>query len=165
MKFRNLFNYGNTSKQRRKDVSEYLIATSDRALGCSPIDFGVPLDGGLRIATRQNWLFEKGWSKADGFEKLSFHQKVDDEGKGQALDLVPYIKGLGLDYEAEGRFGMIIMLMLEAWEELQEEGFIPNDLYLHCGGLWGNKNNDLSRLGWDLAHYEIRDYEQIQRLI
>jgi hypothetical protein len=54
------------------------------------------------------------------------------------------------------------MLMLEGWQELQDEGEIPKDLFLHWGGLWSHK--DPLRLGWDLAHYEIRDYEQIERV-
>ena len=162
MKIRNKYSFGNTSELRRKDVSRYLIRCSDRALKCSPIDFGVPMDGGLRTAERQNMIFEKHWSKCDGYIIKSFHQQTNTEGEGQAIDLVPYIKGEGFSYEATGRFGMIIMLMLEAWEELQAEGLIPENLYLHSGGLW--KPKDPKKLGWDLAHYEIREYEQKERV-
>ena len=162
MKQRNKFKYGDTSKERRKYVSEYLILTSDRALICSPVDFGIPEDGGFRFDKRQNWIFKKGWSKCDGFIRLSFHQIKDSDGKGQALDLVPYIKGIGFSYEALGRFGIIGMLMLEAWEELQDEGLIPKDLFLHWGGLWSSKTP--IKLGWDLAHFEIRGYVQTERV-
>ncbi len=93
---------------------------------------------------------------------ISFHQIKDENGEGQALDLVPYIKGVGFSYKAFGRFGIIGSLMLEAWEELQEEGKIPKDLFLHWGGLW--KSRDGIKLGWDLAHFEIRKYEQLIRL-
>ena len=162
MKVRNKYKYGPSSNKRRRDVSGYLIITSDRALQCSPIDFGVPVDGGKRKAKRQNWIFKKGWSRCDGYNDKSFHQQVDEDGLGKALDLVPYIPGQGLCYDALGRFGVIGMLMLEAWEELQDEGVIPRDLFLHWGGLW--KNRDPKKLGWDLAHFEIRNFPQIERL-
>lgn len=162
MKARNLFEFGSTSEERRKDVSDNLIITSDRSLICSPIDFGVPMYGGKRTAPEQNSIYVQGYSKCDGYNKLSKHQEENDEGKGLALDLVPYIPGKGFRYDAYGRFGIIGMLMLEAWEELQEVGEIPKDKYLHWGGFW--KSRDGIKLGWDLAHFEERDYPQIIRL-
>lgn len=158
MKKRDLFNFGERSNRRRKEVSKYLIDTSNLALQCSPIDFGVPLHGGKRTSEEQNELYKDGYSKADGFKKLSFHQKEDNEGKGLALDLVPYVSGKGFSYKAEGRFAIIACLMLEAFQELQEKGKIPKNLYLHWGGFWSKKNE--IGLGWDLPHYEIRDFEQ-----
>ena len=162
MKVRDKFRFGNTSNERRRNVSEYLNLAADKAILCSPIDFGVPMYGGLRAAERQNMIFRKGWSRCDGYNNKSFHQQTDENGKGQALDLVPYIPGEGFCYDAPGRLGVIGMLMLEAWEELQDLGKIPRSLYLHWGGLWNNKG--AKRLGWDLAHFEIRDYEQRERL-
>lgn len=158
MKKHNKYKFGERSERRRKDVSEYLKMTSDRALQCSPIDFGVPLHGGKRTPEEQNGLFKDGYSKTDGFRKLSFHQKEDSNGKGLALDLVPYINGKGFSYKAEARFGIIGILMLEAFQELQAEGKIPKNLFLHWGGFWTKK--DPIKLGWDLPHYEIRNYEQ-----
>lgn len=160
MKIRNKYKFGKTSNERRKDVSNYLKLCSNYALMCSPVDFGVPYMGGLRSAKEQNSIYKEHNSECDGFKKLSFHQLTFDDGKGQALDLVPYIAGIGFSYEAYGRFGIIGMLMLEAWEELQEQGLIPKDLFLHWGGLWSHK--DPKKLGWDLAHYEIRTYQQIE---
>lgn len=162
MKDRGKFELGRTSNERRREVSGYLNMTANRAIRCSPIDFGVPMDGGKRTDERQNAIFLKGFSRCDGYEDKSFHQQVDENGLGKALDLVPYIKGVGLCYDAPGRAGIIGMLMLEAWEELQEEGIIPRSLHLHWGGLW--KNSDPKKLGWDLAHFEIRTYSQIERL-
>lgn len=162
MRKRNKYFLGKTSIRRRSQVSDYLVLTSDRALLCSPVDFGVPDHGGAREDLEQNGIFKRGYSRADGFIKKSYHQIRDLFGKGQALDLVPYIPGVGFDYTAYGRFGVIGMLMLEAWEELQEEGRIPKGLYLHWGGLW--KSRDGKKLGWDMAHFEIRDYPQIEKL-
>lgn len=157
MKKRNKYNYGKSSERRLSGVSDYLQMTARRALICSPVDFGVPWMGGVREDEEQNQIFKEGHSRCDGYKKKSLHQKKID-GKGQALDLVPYVAGIGFSYDAAGRFGIIGMLMLEAWEELQEEGLIPKDLYLHWGGLWSHK--DPVSLGWDLAHYEIRTYPQ-----
>lgn len=160
MKIRNKFRFGRSSTRRKETVCKYLQITVDRALLCSPIDFGVPWMGGLRTKEQQRRIYNSGNSRADGFKILSFHQMIDIEGLGLAIDLVPYVDGL--DYSAFGRFGIIGMLMLEAWEELQYEGMIPHDLYLHCGFLWPNKYP--SRLGWDLAHYEVREEPQIERV-
>lgn len=162
MKVRNKFEFSKVSESRMHMISDYLKICAERTLKCSPVDFGVPLYGGLREAHIQNEIFLKKWSKCDGYKKRSFHQMKNAAGRGQALDLVPYIKGIGFSYEAVGRFGIIGMLMLEAWEEFQEEGKIPKDLFIHWGGFWSHK--DPKRLGWDLAHYEIRDYPQIERV-
>ena len=162
MKVRDKYDFGRTSTVRKRSVSKYLQLTAEKAIKSSPVDFGVPWMGGKRIAEEQKDIFNKGYSKADGYEKLSYHQILDETGHGMAIDLVPYIPGEGFAYDAVGRFAIIGMLMLEAWEELQDEGKIPKDLYLHWGGFW--RNRDPKSLGWDLAHYEIRDTPQVERL-
>lgn len=162
MKVRGKFQYGDSSKSRLGTVSDYLQKTALKALSCSPVDFGIPWMGGRRTADEQGAIFVKGHSRCDGYDKISFHQKTDAYNKGRALDLVPYISGVGFDYEAYGRLGIIGMLMLEAWEELQDEKKIPSGLFLHWGGLWSNSSP--SSLGWDLAHYEIRTTEQISKI-
>lgn len=162
MKVRNKYNYGSSSTTRLNTVSKYLVLTARKALMCSPVDFGVPWMGGKRTKPEQKDIFDKGYSRCDGTIKVSYHQKIDEDHKGKALDLVPYIPGTGFDYEATGRFGIIGMLMLEAWEELQDEGKIPSGLHLHWGGLW--RNREPNDLGWDLAHYEIRSTPQIEQL-
>lgn len=158
MKIRDKFKFGKSSEARKQTVSMYLQMTVDKTLRCSPIDISVPWMGGLRLAKEQNDIFKEGNSRCDGYEKLSYHQKTDDKGKGLAIDLAPYIKGLGIRYDAPARSGIIGMLMLEAWEELQDDGLIPKDLYLHWGGLWSHK--DKKKIGWDMWHFEIRDYPQ-----
>ena len=162
MKARNKYSFGAASTRRKETVSRYIQITADRAISCSPIDFGVPWMGGAREDEEQHGIFLDGHSKCDGYEKISYHQKKDDKGKGKALDLAPYIVGEGFSYKAPGRSGIIGMLMLEAWEELQDEGLIPEDLYLHWGGLWTHR--DPRMLGWDMWHFEIRDYEQIEKV-
>lgn len=158
---RKKFKWGKSSQQRKETVSDYLQLCADRALECSPIDFGIPWMGGKRTDEDQAEIFEAGNSKCDGYKIKSNHQKVDKNDKGRALDVVPYING-GYDYNAHGHFGIIGMLMLEAWQELQDEGLIPKTLHLHWGGFW--KPRQSGYLGWDLAHYEIQYKPQIIRL-
>lgn len=122
MKKRNLFQFGDSSEKRKSTVSNYLQMCAEKSIQCSPIDFGVPWMGGLRSNIEQKDIFIEGNSRADGYIKLSFHQKTDNEGKGLALDLAPYVPSYGFSYKAFGHFGIIGMLMLEAWEELQEAG-------------------------------------------
>ena len=54
------------------------------------VDFSIPEFGGLRTAEDQNALFKKGVSKADGYDKPSYHQT------GLALDVIPYVKAEGI---------------------------------------------------------------------
>jgi hypothetical protein len=162
MKKRNKYFLGKSSRRRKSTISRYLQLTVDRTMPCLPFDAGIPWAGGWRGAPMQNGIFKEGHSGCDGYKNLSYHQKKGSDGKGLAVDVVPYIRGIGFDYNAHGRFGMIAAMMLEAWEELKEEGVIPRELYLHWGGFWKNKTP--SSLGWDLAHYEIRGYEQVIKL-
>jgi peptidoglycan L-alanyl-D-glutamate endopeptidase CwlK len=156
MKVRNKYQFGNSSNTRKSTVSKYLQITADRAILCSPVDFGVPWMGGKRTTEEQQDIFAQGYSRADGVKVKSYHQS------GNAIDLVPYIPGIGYAYDAQARFGVIGMLMLEAWEELQDEGTIPKNLYLHWGGFWSKKAP--KNLGWDLAHYEIRNKPQVEQI-
>lgn len=162
MKARNLYEFGKSSSDRLNTTSPFLQATARKAIMCSPIDFSVPWMGGLRSAAEQNAIFKEGNSKCDGYDRKSNHQIVDDLGKCMALDLVPYIKGVGISYDADSRSGIIGMLMLESWEELQDEGVIPNDKYLHWGGFWSNSS--AKEIGWDIYHFEIRDSPQVINL-
>ena len=82
-----MFKLSDKSKQRRAGVDPRLIEISDLAIQISVIDFGIPGDGGLRLAERQNELFKNGKSKADGYDKLSEHQS------GNALDFYAYVDG------------------------------------------------------------------------
>ena len=156
MKVRDKFKFGSTSLTRLATVDEDLQKCAKKAIMCSPVDFGVPWMGGYRTAEEQKSIYDKGYSRADGTTAVSYHQS------GMALDLVPFIQGTGFDYEAHGRFGIIGMLMLEAWEELQDEGEIDKNRYLHWGGFWRNRTS--RSLGWDMAHFEIRHVEQVERL-
>ena len=108
------------SKQRREGVDPRLIEISDLAIQISVIDFGIPRDGGLRLAKRQNELFEDGKSKADGYDKLSEHQS------GNALDFYAYVDGAA-SWEPE-HLAMVAAAFLQAAAMLGYK--------LKWGGLW-----------------------------
>ena len=79
------FNLSDRSLQRAKGVNPKLINLILLAIKRTPIDFGVAYMGGLRTAEEQNQLFKDGYSKCDGYLKLSKHQL------GEAIDLNVFV--------------------------------------------------------------------------
>lgn len=83
--------FSQTSLDRLATVHPDLQKVAHRALRISMrrhdggVDFSIPAYGGKRTAEEQNELFKKGVSKADGYEKPSYHQT------GLALDVIPYV--------------------------------------------------------------------------
>lgn len=82
-----MFKLSTTSKMRLEGVNQKLIGVINLALTISLVDFGIPTDGGLRTAERQNELFKAGASKLDGYSKKSRHQS------GNAFDVFAYVDG------------------------------------------------------------------------
>lgn len=82
-----MFKLSNSSLKNRKGVDPRLIAMSDLAIQISPIDFGHPKHGGLRSPSTQNKLYLEGFSKLDGYTKISDHQI------GKALDFFAFVDG------------------------------------------------------------------------
>jgi hypothetical protein len=64
------------------------------AIEITPVDFGIPDDGGLRTAERQNELFQMGRSKCDGYEKISRHQATALSPWSKAIDFFAYVGGV-----------------------------------------------------------------------
>ena len=114
------FKLSDKSKQRRAGIEPRLIEISDLAIQISVIDFGIPGDGGIRTAERQNELFEDGKSKADGYGKLSEHQS------GNALDFYAYVDGAAS--WAPEHLAMVAAAFLQAAATLGYK--------LKWGGLW-----------------------------
>ena len=110
------------SKQRREGVDYRLIAISDLAITLTVVDFGIPGDGGLRLAERQNELFIDGKSKADGYDNLSYHQS------GKALDFYAYVDGKA-SWNTE-HLAMVAAAFLQAASILGYQ--------LQWGGLWAS---------------------------
>ncbi len=154
-----MFYLGNTSRRRSKGVNPFMLLIVGRFLEISPIDITIPWMGGVREAFEQYKIFLRKASKADGYKKLSFHQS------GDALDLAAYV--LGKISNSKVHSLTVVYYMLEAYSQLKEEGAIPEDLYLHSGIFWGDKDLDgdgflteQDKLGWDARHFEFRGYPQ-----
>lgn len=146
----NLFHFGETSSQILSTTSRYLQLTAKRAIMKSQVDISLAYWAGARTANMQADMYKKKWSKANGVDKLSLHQEKDDEGKSPALDLCAFIEGKLAWPKHVLRY--LAALMIEAFNELKEEGHISENVYLHWGGYWKSFE--------DLPHFEIRSYPQ-----
>ncbi len=82
-----MFKLSEKSKRRMEGIDPRLIEIADKAIEITRVDFGIPGDGGLRTAARQNELFKAGKSQRDGYRKESNHQT------GKALDFYAYVNG------------------------------------------------------------------------
>ena len=80
-------NMNQRSLDRLKGVKQVLIDILVAAAKDSPYHYEIPEDGGLRTPERQNFLFKKGVSKCDGYNKKSEHQT------GKAYDIFLMIDG------------------------------------------------------------------------
>lgn len=151
-----MYKFGNASKQRIQEVNGLLQTLANETIQASPFDFGIPSTGGLRTAEQQKELYNKGYSKCDGYNKKSYHQT------GLALDFVPYIDG-GYTWANKEAFLAIAKTAFEAWEKIPDK----KGYFLHWGGFWKAKDLNLDgflgdgdQLGWDLPHFELRKTEQ-----
>ena len=89
-----MFKLSTTSKMRLEGVNPRLAGVINLALTISLVDFGIPKDGGLRTAERQNELYQQGRTTPgnivthlDGYERVSVHQS------GNAFDVFAYVDG------------------------------------------------------------------------
>lgn len=131
-----------TSKTRLQGVNPDLIKVTNLAIKLTVIDFGIPPDGGIRMAERQNELFNDDLSKADGYINLSNHQS------GDALDFYAYVNGKA-SWESH-YLAMIAAAHLQAASML--------GIKINWGGFWQRKipkyKNGIP-YGWDMAHIEM----------
>lgn len=81
------FNFSQRSLERMDGVHSTLIRIAKRAIKICPVDFGIPVDGGIRDWRVQRELFYAKKSMCDGVEKVSKHQD------GLALDFFAYVDG------------------------------------------------------------------------
>lgn len=130
------FRFSENSKYNMRGVNQKLIDLAYEALAISPIDFGIPMNGGLRTIAAQRRLFEKGLSKCDGDDRVSKHQL------GAALDVAPWVDGPSNDPE---HYAIVAAAFLVA---AQRQG-----VNLWWGGLWPNFK-DMPHLQLDASEYE-----------
>jgi len=131
------------------DDSIKVINTIDSRLGAlvhcvlanSKYEFRIPSTGGLRTSEEQNELFNKGWSKLDGYNKKSYHQS------GYAIDIALY-DDHGLCYKCKHKYENIASSFKTYFDIFKNLGIFPENSKIIWGGDWKNFI--------DLPHFEIR---------
>lgn len=136
-----MYRFSKTSLERRDGIDERLIRISDLAISICPIDFGIPLDGGLRTAERQQELHLAGKSRCDGYLHKSFHQT------GKALDFYAFVHGKA-SWEVQ-HLTMVALAMMQAASSLE----IP----LRSGAFFKPFHDEPYNHGWDCGHVELMD--------
>jgi peptidoglycan L-alanyl-D-glutamate endopeptidase CwlK len=156
-----MYKWGKNSERRMSPVNNYLVDIAYEAIGLSKVDMTIPWMGGFRTAFEQNEIFLNKNSKADGYKKKSYHQS------GNAIDIIPYINGEGT-YKAYSESVHIASIVLTIFDYNKLLGEIPDNKFLHWGGFWGAEdlngdgilNSFDDNIGWDIAHFEIRNRPQ-----
>lgn len=82
-----MYKLSKRSRSRLDGIKPVLIEIVEEAIKESPYDFGIPNFGGLRTSEDQFYLFNKGVSKCDGYDKKSYHQS------GNAFDIFAFVDG------------------------------------------------------------------------
>lgn len=135
------FNFSKSSVTNMEGVHTDLITIFTEAIKNSPIDFGVPKDGGLRSQGEQNLIFQSGKSKCDGFENKSNHQT------GNALDFYAYVnKKASWD---KVHLSIIAGVIMATAKRLLKEGKISIEIK------WGGEFGSDSFHGYDYPHIEV----------
>ena len=134
-----MYKFSKASLSRLDSVDRRIKDIMLRSIKYSPIDFGIPSDGGLRTPEEQYALFKAGKSKCDGDSVMSKHQS------GKAIDVFAYLNGAA-NWEKEYYFILCGVIMSSA-KSLGHE--------LRWGGDF-NMNWDLTDDGFmDYVHFEI----------
>ena len=123
-----------------KDCDPRLKQIAFRAIEITPIDFGIPTDGGMRTSERQNALFLIVRSKCDGYIKKSRHQIKDGYTWARALDFYAYENG-----EANWDKHSLAVIAAAFLQAACELGYI-----IEWGGLWKWK---------DYPHIQLAELE------
>ena len=97
-----------------------------KAIEITPIDFGIPSDGGLRSAEEQYKLFKLGASKCDGTDKKSKHQAQGLSPWSKAIDFYAYVNG-----RANWNKHYLSVIACSFLQAACELGYI-----IEWGGLW-----------------------------
>lgn len=134
-----LYRLSKTSRDRMAGVDPRLADICDLAIQITPIDFGIPKDGGVRTAERQQELYLAKKSRCDGYLRRSKHQA------GEALDFYAYVNGAASWQPAH--LAMIAAAFLQA--------SLMCETKIRWGGLFTPFHPDPFYHGWDCGHIEI----------
>jgi len=137
------YKFSKSSVKRMQGVHPDLIIIFTEAIKNSPIDFGIPGDGGLRTAARQHEMFLDPdiETQCDGYKDKSYHQS------GKALDFYAYVDG-SASWSVH-HLSMVASVIMSTANRLKKEGKITIDLY------WGGQFGSSDFTGWDLPHFEV----------
>lgn len=126
-----------------------LVLVYFEAIKDSPIDFGVPSDGGVRTAQRQNEMYLDPSIKTncDGHENKSKHQIKEGKVYGEALDFYAYVNNKASWDEVH--LAMVAAVLMATAKRLRREGKIK--IEIEWGGTFGSNNFK----GWDMPHFNI----------
>lgn len=136
-----MYQFSSKSLERLSTVNPLLQDIMKEAIKVSPIDFGIPLYGGLRTAKQQNQLFKDGKSKCDGIKIKSYHQS------GNAVDVYAYVNGHASWDDVH--LGIIAGVVLSVADR--------KGVNLRWGGTF--ESNEFH--GWDKPHFEIKKGSQV----
>ena len=145
-----MFKFSKRSIRNMKDVEDELVLVFMEAIKVSPIDFGIPNDGGVRSALRQRQMFNDPHiaTKCDGVTSVSRHQIPEGEAFGKALDFYAYIGGKASWNKVH--LAMVASVILSTAKRLKDEGKTSITLR------WGGSFNSKVFKGWDYPHIEIK---------
>lgn len=144
-----MFKFSKRSIRNMKDVHPDMVLIFTEAIKVSPIDFGVPNDGGVRSSLRQHQMFldPSIKTKCDGYERVSRHQVKDGDEFGTALDFYAYVGGKSSWNKVQ--LAIIAGVLMSTANRLEAEGRITSTLT--WGGTFGSKTFN----GWDKPHCHI----------
>ena len=133
-----MYRFSKRSLKRLEGVNPKMIDLMNTAIVRSPIDFGIPADGGKRTAKRQKELFDDKDvdTNCDGIIKKSYHQS------GNAVDIYAYVNGKPSWDKVH--LALIAGVILSIAVEM--------DLNIRWGGTFGSKKFK----GWDQPHFELK---------
>ena len=143
-----MFYLGNRSRGRLDGVHPQIIACIENSLAVSPIDFGIPRDGGVRTAERQREMYEDPdiETKCDGFVNISRHQIPVGCKYGMAFDFYAYLNGKPSWDDLH--MALVAGVILATNKQMMLSGEMT--FSLRWGGTFGSDTFH----GWDKAHME-----------
>lgn len=127
------------SLKRLEGVEYDLVKVVRLAIKRTPVDFGVAWLGGIRTPEEQNQLFKDGYSKCDGYEKLSRHQF------GEAVDLQVFVGGSSV--QSEKMQCIVAGVMASCASEL--------NVKIRWGGDWDQDGDIRDNVFNDIYHFEL----------
>ena len=143
-----MFYLSNSSNKRIEGVRSPVRLLIERSLSKSPHDFGIPGDGGVRTAVRQNELYQIGRTTElereevtwlDGYKKKSIHQF------GMAFDIYVYDEH-GACWDCKEKYKEIAEVIKAEFKLMQRGGHFCSCEKLTWGGDWDKP---------DLPHFQV----------